>query len=142
MSVFKVIITDGNFSSYTEEMEILSAAGASVNIFDFKSDDEFPPEVLDADGILLNLYPLGSKKIGQLSQCKVISRYGVGYDNVDVEAATSAGIWVANVPDYCKEEVSDHTLALLLNCLRNISFVHRKIREKNGMLSWASLSPG
>ncbi|MCK7485478.1 MAG: hypothetical protein MZU97_07870 [Bacillus subtilis] len=51
--------------------------------------------------------------IDGLENCRVLARYGVGYDNVDVEAASRAGIWVANVPDYCVEEVSDQALALL-----------------------------
>jgi D-3-phosphoglycerate dehydrogenase len=52
--------------------------------------------------------------------CKVISRYGIGYDNVDLEAATEAGIQVTNVPDYCLDEVADHTFALLLGAARGV----------------------
>lgn len=52
--------------------------------------------------------------------CKVISRYGIGYDNVDVAAATEAGIVVTNVPDYCLDEVADHTFALLLGAARGV----------------------
>jgi D-3-phosphoglycerate dehydrogenase len=52
--------------------------------------------------------------------CRVISRYGIGYDNVDVDAATEAGILVTNVPDYCLDEVADHTFALLLGAARGV----------------------
>ena len=67
--------------------------------------------------------------IQELQKCRVISRYGVGYDNVSVEAATAKGIWVARVPDYCLEDVSDQALALLLGCVRKVAFKDRRIRE-------------
>jgi D-3-phosphoglycerate dehydrogenase len=87
-------------------------------------------EVLrDADGILVNLHPLPASVIQELQKCRVISRYGVGYDNVNVEAATAKGIWVARVPDYCLEDVSDQALALLLGCVRKVAFKDRRIRE-------------
>jgi len=70
-----------------------------------------------------------ARVIQSLSRCRVISRYGVGYDNVDVEAATRKDIWVARVPDYCIEEVSDQALALMLACVRNLAFKDRKVRE-------------
>jgi len=130
MSSFKVIVIDDRFSSYNEEKETLLNADASLEIYNFKTDTDFPPDILNADALLVNLCPLSSSVIQRLSRCRIISRYGVGYDNVDVRAATDAGIWVANVPDYCNEEVSDHTLALLFNCVRNISYVQKKIREE------------
>lgn len=83
----------------------------------------------DADGILVNLHPLPASVIQELQKCRVISRYGVGYDNVSVEAATAKGIWVARVPDYCLEDVSDQALALLLGCVRKVAFKDRRIRE-------------
>jgi D-3-phosphoglycerate dehydrogenase len=79
--------------------------------------------------VLLNLARLDAAAIGRLKRCKVISRYGVGYDNVDVEAATRAGIWVANVQHYAKEDVSDHALALLLACARRVTERDRAIRR-------------
>jgi D-3-phosphoglycerate dehydrogenase len=83
----------------------------------------------DADGILVNLHPLPAEVIEKLEKCRVISRYGVGYDNVSVETATAKGIWVARVPDYCLEDVSDQALALLLGCVRKVAFKDRRIRE-------------
>jgi D-3-phosphoglycerate dehydrogenase len=83
----------------------------------------------DADGVLVNLHPLPGGIIEKLERCRVISRYGVGYDNVDVETATSKGIWVARVPDYCLEDVSDQALALLMGCVRKVAFKDRRIRE-------------
>ncbi|GAH07715.1 unnamed protein product, partial [marine sediment metagenome] len=65
----------------------------------------------------------------EMKKCRVISRYGVGYDNIDVDAATGASIWVARVPDYSFEDVSDQALALLLGCIRKISYKDRRIRQ-------------
>ena len=73
-------------------------------------------------------------------QCRVISRYGVGYDNVDVEAATLKRIWVARVPDYCIEDVSDHALGLLLGCVRKIAYKDRRVREGEWNLTRRSLA--
>jgi D-3-phosphoglycerate dehydrogenase len=68
--------------------------------------------------------------IESLKKCKVIARYGVGVDNIDVEAATEHKIIVANVPDYCVDEVSTHAIALILACARGITLLDNKIREK------------
>jgi len=67
--------------------------------------------------------------ITTLKNCKIISRYGVGYDNVDIESATQKGIWVSNVPDYSIEDVSDQALALLLGNIRKIAYKDRMIRK-------------
>jgi D-3-phosphoglycerate dehydrogenase len=82
-----------------------------------------------ADAILVNLFPMTADIIEAMPRCRVISRYGVGYDNVDVEAATRKGIWVARVPDYCFEDVAEHALALLLGCVRKIAYKDRMVRQ-------------
>ena len=61
----------------------------------------------DADAVLLDLAPMTAEAVAGLRKCKVISRYGVGFENVDLDAATAAGIQVTNVPDYCMEDVSE-----------------------------------
>jgi len=71
---------------------------------------------------------LNARTIPQLRRCRGIIRAGIGYDTVDVAAATAAGILVANVPNYCVEEVADHALALLLACQRNLGRQDRAIR--------------
>jgi len=68
--------------------------------------------------------------IESLKRCKVIARYGVGVDNIDIKAATEHKIIVANVPDYCIDEVSTHTMALILACARGITLLNSKIKEK------------
>jgi D-3-phosphoglycerate dehydrogenase len=127
MGAFRVVVTDDRFGDYRQEDAVLAELGSRVEVLDLSDGRDEP--LADADAILVNLHPLPAALIRSLRRCRVISRYGVGYDNVDVEAATEAGIWVARVPDYCTEDVSDHALALLLACVRRIPFVDRRVRE-------------
>jgi len=76
----------------------------------------------------VRLAPINRRVIKNLRKCLVISRYGVGVDNVDLQAATAKGIMVCNVPDYCLEDVSDHALALLLSCVRKTVSRDRRVR--------------
>jgi D-3-phosphoglycerate dehydrogenase len=129
MAGFKVIVTDDRYGSYKEEESVLKEIGASVEVHNLGDEAETIAVVRDADGIMVNLHPLPATVIQELQKCQVISRYGVGYDNVSVETATAKGIWVTRVPDYCLEDVSDQALALLLGCVRKVAFKDRRIRE-------------
>ena len=129
MSNYLVVVTDDRFGGYDEEREVLKGVNAELKIYNCRSDSDAVAAVKDADAVLVNLQPLHSDIIGSMKRCRVISRYGVGYDNVDVDAATKAGIWVARVPDYSYEDVSDHALALLLGCVRKIAYKDRRVRE-------------
>ena len=129
MSRFTVVIADDRYAGYREEESVLREVDAAVEIFPSSSAAEARKVFAGADAILVNLFPMSADIIAGLPKCRVISRYGVGYDNVDVEAATRKGIWVARVPDYCFEDVTDHALALLLGCVRKISYRDRMVRQ-------------
>ncbi len=129
METFTVVVTDDRYGSYREEEEVLGEIGARLEVRNLGSASEAVDVLSRADAVLVNLFPMRAEVISRLDRVRVISRYGVGYDNVDVEAATRKGIWVARVPDYCQEEVSDQTVALLLGCIRQIACKDRKIRE-------------
>ena len=129
MPKFKVAVTDGIFSSYQEEQKVLAEVDCAVEIYKLSSEEEAIETLKDVDGILLNLLQISAKVIKSMKKCRIISRYGIGFDNVDIEAATNAGIWVANVPDYAFEDVSDHALALLLAAVRKIAYKDRLIRK-------------
>jgi D-3-phosphoglycerate dehydrogenase len=73
--------------------------------------------------------PITAEALDALPRCRLVVRYGVGVDNVDVEAAAARGVWVANVPDYGRDEVADHTLALALAVLRGVVALDRSVRE-------------
>jgi D-3-phosphoglycerate dehydrogenase len=126
---FRVAVTDDRYGgAYAEEKAVLAEIGAELVVNDFKSEDEAIAGLAAADGILVNLFPMPRKVIESLRRCRVLSRYGVGYDNVDVAAATAKGIWVARVPDYSIEDVSDQALALLLACVRGVAYKDRGVR--------------
>jgi D-3-phosphoglycerate dehydrogenase len=129
MSKYCIVILDDRFGNYREEEKVLEEAGAAVKAYKPVSQTEAFEAVGDADGVLVNLYPIDKRIINRMKKCRIISRYGVGYDNVDVEAATASGIWVANVPNYAFEDVSDHALALLLSCIRKTPYKDSRIRQ-------------
>lgn len=129
MAQFRVVVTDDRYGSYREEEEVLKEIGARLEVHNLTTEEETVRVLKDADAALVNLHPMGAGVIRRLEKCRVLSRYGVGYDNVDVEAATAKGIWVARVPDYGFEDVSDQALALLLGCVRKIAFKDRRVRS-------------
>lgn len=93
-------------------------------------EDELIELTTDADAIIMLSYePFTERVIEQLRRCRVISAVGIGYDNVNLDAATERGICVCNNPHYCLEEVSDHAMALLLACARKIVRVHNAVKE-------------
>lgn len=102
--------------------------------FDFRVGQCRTPEetaafCADADAILTQWAPITAEVIEGLSRCKIIVRYGIGVDNVDLEAAKRRGIPVVNVPDYAVQEVADHTLALMLGVVRKIPQVVSQVRH-------------
>src|SRR5260370_1434973 len=115
----RVVVTDNIFDPLDVENEILQPLGCEIVV----SKKAPPPEelarlVADAEHILTQFAPLNAAVIGAMRRAKVIVRYGVGVDNIDLEAARMRGIPVCNVPDYCTDEVADHALALLLATTR------------------------
>jgi D-3-phosphoglycerate dehydrogenase len=123
-----VLITDYVFPSLEIERAVLQAAGAELVAMQARSEAELVEAVAPADGLLVCYAPVTRRVIERAEHCRVIARYGIGVDNVDVAAATERGIVVTNVPDYCIEEVSDHALALLLACARKVAFLDRRVR--------------
>lgn len=129
MEKYIVCVSDERHASYGIERDILEKADARLKLCHCESAADIASQCADADAILLDLAPMTAEAIKGLKKCKVISRYGVGYENVDLDAATAAGIQVTNVPDYCMEDVSDHALALILSCLRHIPLRDHEVRE-------------
>jgi len=126
----KVVITDCDHPSVEIEKEILNEIKPEFVLAHCNTEDEVIEIAKDADGIINQYAPITKGVIESLKKCKVIARYGVGVDNIDVEAATEHKIIVANVPDYCVDEVSTHAIALILACARGITLLDNKIREK------------
>jgi D-3-phosphoglycerate dehydrogenase len=129
MNRFRVVLVEHGYSSVEHERRIISAAGG-----EFIDAESLPPtEALrlcrEADGILCRRLQITATMIQGLSHCKILVRYGVGTDNVDVDAATAAGIIVGHVPSYCIDEVSTHAIALLLACVRKLVLTHEKVQR-------------
>ncbi len=117
----KVAITDYSFPDLSIETDILTAAGHEVVAWkEKKSAAELPALVADADAVITQFAPVNADVVASMSKARVIVRYGIGVDNVALDAAKAKGIPVCNVPDYCIDEVADHTLAFLLATTRQV----------------------
>lgn len=126
----KIAITDYSFASLDIEEHILGPLGYEIIAWKEKrAAAELPQLVADADAVITQFAPVNSDVIASMRQAKVIVRYGIGVDNVDLEAAKARGIPVCNVPDYCIDEVADHTLAFLLATTRNVVTNCLRVRE-------------
>jgi D-3-phosphoglycerate dehydrogenase / 2-oxoglutarate reductase len=117
---FIVAVTDSVFPSLEPEHRVLDPLGVEIRAGQCRSEDEVIALARDASAILNCYAKMTARVIGELKCCKVIARYGIGVDNVDLAAATRAKIVVTNVPDYCVDEVSDHALALFLALARRV----------------------
>jgi D-3-phosphoglycerate dehydrogenase / 2-oxoglutarate reductase len=93
--------------------------------------DEIADENLDADAVMVESASLPGVVIKKLSKCKIISRIGIGVDKLDIKTATDKGIIVTNVPDFCKSELADHTMALILALARRLLQLDKGYREKD-----------
>jgi D-3-phosphoglycerate dehydrogenase len=122
------VISDDRFGWSDEELLVFNGMDAELCIADCHTEDDLIAACADADGILLNQAPMTARVIETLDRCRVISRYGIGYDNVDYLAAEKRGIWVTHVPGYCTEEVAEHALGLLLCAVRRIPLKDRAVR--------------
>jgi len=125
----RVVLTDQVFPTVDVEREILGGAGGKLEILPDSSPETIRAQAAEADAILTTYAAIDADTVTALKNCKVIARYGIGVDNIDLEAARAAGITVTNVPDYCVEEVADHTIALLLAVWRKIATGNQVVRN-------------
>jgi D-3-phosphoglycerate dehydrogenase / 2-oxoglutarate reductase len=116
----KVAITDWTFSDLAIEEQILKPHGCMVNGRQCKSETDLIELVSDADAVITQFARVTPRVIQAMTKARVIVRYGIGVDNVDLEAARMRNIPVCNVPDYCMDEVADHTLAFILATTRQV----------------------
>jgi D-3-phosphoglycerate dehydrogenase len=138
MGTFKVVITDQVFPTTDLEAGLLGEIGATLEVADGTLEDVLARGA-DADALLTTYFPITADTVAELGNCKIIARYGIGVDNVDIAAANAAGIIVTNVPDYSVEEVAAHALAMLLGLLRRLPQADAFVRS--GGWSIDSLRP-
>ncbi|MCL5073689.1 MAG: C-terminal binding protein, partial [Actinobacteria bacterium] len=123
------------FISYFEypdvEIEKKLFKDAGFEVFDFRHDKEVDISGMaeEMDALLVQYVQVNRKVIDRLKNCKIIVRYGIGYDNIDANYAADKGIVVCNVPDYSIDEVADHTISLILALSRGLNKLDRSIRE-------------
>jgi D-3-phosphoglycerate dehydrogenase len=115
-----VAVTDFTFPSLDVEARIFAPLDVDLLSGQCKTPESLIPLVRDADAVLTQFAPVNAQVIAAMRKARVIVRYGIGVDNVDVEAARAGGIPVCNVPDYCIDEVADHTLAFILGLTRQV----------------------
>lgn len=127
--LWEVVITDCDHGSVKIEKEELDRIGAKMTLAQVKSEEDLFRVCEQADGLLNQYAPLTRAVLERLPKCKVIAKYGVGVDSVDLKAATDFGIIVTNVPDYCFDEVADHTISLMLTLVRKTVFFNQKVKS-------------
>lgn len=139
MSAFTVVITDHGFPHTGEEAAVVEAAGGRLVVAQCRTEAEVAAAAAEADALLVQWAPVGAAAIAALPpRCRVVVRYGIGVDNVDLAAARARGLAVCNVPDYCTDEVADHTLALALALHRQLVPIDERTRRGTWRLAPAT----
>jgi len=121
----RVVITDTDLGDGTIEASILGPH-VDLCVASARSEEDVISVAADADGLLVQWAPISDRVLAALPTLRAVVRYGVGLDNVDVAAAGKRGIKVSNVPDYCIDEVAEHTFALVLAGARRLSDLDRQ----------------
>ena len=123
MSERTVVVSDHDFEDLSIERNVLEGVADVRDAGGYLdgAGRDIADELADADGVLNLRSDVNGQLLDRMDDCRIVARYGIGVDNVDVEAATKRGIYVTNVPDYCQEEVATHALSLLLSLYRGIT---------------------
>jgi D-3-phosphoglycerate dehydrogenase len=116
-----IAVTDSPFPSLDPAFQALHRVDPELRMARSPSADDILNVARDADAVLVTYANLPGALLKELRRCKVIGRFGLGTDNIDLAAAATLGITVTYVPDYCRGEVSDHAMALLLALARKIT---------------------
>jgi len=115
---------------YAFEQEAIRGAGGEFVIESCTTEEEVVERAREAEILFVSSSRLVTPAVmDALPRCRLIVRWGVGYDQIDVEAATARGIAVANAPTYCSDEVAEHAIALLLALARQVVWSHERMRE-------------
>ncbi|MEK4536871.1 C-terminal binding protein [Peribacillus sp. FSL K6-1552] len=130
---FKILLTDYEFENLQYEEDVFKESGLDIDFIkaQCKTEEEVIELAKEVDAILNQYAPVSRRVIGSLENTKIISRYGVGVNTIDLDAAKEKGITVANVPDYGMEEVSNHALALLLSWARKVTLLNNEVKKGN-----------
>lgn len=124
-----IAVSDSVFPNLDPVREVLSQIGAELQMAASPTPEAIMAVARDADALMVTYAKVSAEMIHQMRRCRIISRFGIGVDNVNIPAATMAGMVITRVPDYCIDEVSEHTMALLLALVRKIPFANSQVHE-------------
>jgi D-3-phosphoglycerate dehydrogenase / 2-oxoglutarate reductase len=124
-----IAVTDSVFPSLEPAMAALKRLDPEIRIAKSAGEADILDVARDADGVLVTYAKLPGELLRQLQRCKVIGRFGLGVDNIDVKAAAALNITVTYVPDYCLREVSDHAMTLVLALARKVPFSNSLVQQ-------------
>ncbi len=127
---YKVVITDLEHPSIDLELGVLAGIDAQVEWHHCMTEEDIIEVAANADALMVGFAPITGWVLDNLPRCRIVARYGIGVDMIDVEAATQRGVVITNVPDYCLDEVADHTLGLLLACARKLLLLDQAVRDR------------
>ena len=125
----KVYVTDYEYATLEPEKRELNKIGAIMIPKQCKTEEDVIRECKDASGLIDQYAPITRKVMESLPDLKVVGRYGVGVNTIDVDAATELGIQVLNVPDYCMDEVSNQAISLMLACHRKLNILNSQVHH-------------
>ena len=129
MSGYKIVFSDYYYPNLDAELKEFEKLGEPVEIIDCTkivpggifNPEELIPYVKDCDALVVQFSKITAQVIQSMEKCKIIARYAIGVDNIDLDAAREKGIMVANVPDYCIDEVANTAIAHIMNAMRKIT---------------------
>ncbi|MBC7736259.1 MAG: C-terminal binding protein [Candidatus Saccharibacteria bacterium] len=121
----RVVVTDYTFPTLDQEQ---AAAGPDFAAFQCRSAEDVAAAVAGADVAVVQFAPFGPAAAAAMRPGGTVIRYGVGYNNIDLDAAAAHGLQVGYVPDYCADEVADHTAAAALTMLRKLPMLDASVR--------------
>jgi D-3-phosphoglycerate dehydrogenase len=130
-----VVVSDSVFPSLDPARQVLAAIDAELQLAPHPTTDAIVQAAAAADALMVTYAKITAEMIEQMPRCRIIARFGIGVDNVDIPAATDRGIVVTKVPDYCIDEVSDHAVALLLALVRKIPFSNAQVHAGTWAMS-------
>jgi phosphoglycerate dehydrogenase-like enzyme len=127
----KILITDYDFPDVDLELGLLREAGMEIATAQCRTEDDVIAAAPGCQGLLTQYAPMNARVFAALPEVRVVSRFGAGYDTVNVDDARRHGVWVANSPDYGVGEVATHALAMALALVRHLPFYDRDVRRGN-----------
>lgn len=134
----KIVLTDTDYPDVVLEQSLCKEADITLSVAQCRTPQEVIEAAQGASALLVQYAPITREVFEALPELGIVSRYGVGVDTIDLEAAKERGVWVANVPDYGVEEVAAHAFGMALALVRHLPFYDRDIRQG----SWHFESPG